>query len=214
MIIRNKFKILFSIFLFLGVANFAFSQRIITNNISYDEVLKYEQKLNSKNITIEVENNEDFIIYNKNDVYYPFSASLIPPIEFLRTVSDFHIDPKIKYYFDRQGKKLLFVEMHWSPQNNLDIFNRSFLTELDRVLNEESLKKGKYKSFYNKLNKKLTSIYGKPTKRIKVKKWEAYNSDGWRYEWSTDMLKITTELRMPKEGFVDLIFINYTIGFK
>ncbi len=192
------------------------AQRIVSKRLSFEEVLKNEQALKSVKIEYEDEdvNEGDFNIYSNTNSAYPFAATLYAPLEYSRTISDFHIKPKTTYYFDSQRQEVLFFEMNWNVNNNLNIFSRSYLSDLDRVLKEESTKKTLYKSFYIKLNKSVTAIFGEPSKRAKVKDWEAYNADGWRYEWTTDTYKITTELRMPKKGFVDLIFINYFIAWK
>ncbi len=209
-------KLLQSIILIFSVSvSFAVSaQRIVSKRLSFKEVLEYEQALKSKNITEEEEDNGDLIIYTKTNTYYPFSGSFGAPLEFSRTVSDFHITPQTAYYFDSQKKKLLFFEMTWDARMNLNIFSRSYLNDSRKVLEEENGKKSLYKSFYIKLNKSVTAIFGEPGKRLKIKDWEPYNADGWRYEWSSDTYKITTELRIPKEGFVGFIYIKYTIAWK
>jgi hypothetical protein len=209
-------KLLQSIILIFSVSvSFSVSaQQIVSKQLSFKEVLEYEYALKSKNITEEEEDNGDLIIYTKTNTFYPFGASFSAPLEFSRTVSNFHITPQTAYYFDSQKKKLLFFEMSWDARLNLNIFSRSYLNDSRKVLEEENGKKSLYKSFYIKLNKSVTAIFGEPTKRLKVKEWEAYNSDGWRYEWTTDSYKVTTELRIPKEGFVDLIYINYAIAWK
>jgi len=196
--------------------NYISAQQIVSKQLSFEEALKNEQALQSVKIVDENEdiNDGDIIIYNNKNSTYPFGTLLNAPLEYSRTISDFHIKPQTAYYFDSQKKKLLFFEMNWNAKNNLNIFSRSFLSDLDKVLKEESTKKSLYKNFYNKLNKSVIAIFGEPSKRSRVKDWEAYNADGWRYEWTTDNYKITTELRIPKEGFVDLIYINYSIAWK
>ena len=212
LITMSKTGVILALILFFNLRINA--QQIVSKQLSFKEVLEYEQGLKSKNITEEEEDNGDLVIYTKTNTFYPFSGSFGAPLEFSRTVSDFHITPQTAYYFDSQKKKLHFFEMSWDAQMNLNVFNRSYLTKLDKVLKEESTKKSLYKSFYIKLNKSVTAIFGNPTKRLKVKDWEASNADGWRYEWTTDSYKVTTQLRIPKEGFVGFIYIKYTIAWK
>ena len=206
-------KAAFLVLLFLSILLDTTAQQIVSKRMSFEEVLKYEESINSELIKYDDEDSDgEMVILNQQD--FPFGGNFGFPTEFIRSKSDFHIAPKVDYYFEKNSNQLKFIEMKWNPQNTLDIFKPNFLTELNRVLKEEAEKKAQYKQFYNKLNKKITSLFGEPTKRIKTKIWEAYNADGWRYDWSTEDYKITTKLRMPKEGFEDLIYITYNIAWK
>ena len=209
-------KFLQNIILIFSVSlSFSISaQRIVSKRLSFEEVLMNEQALKSENITEDEDLNGEMIIYSKGDVNYPYGASFHAPIEFKRSISDFHIKPQTSYYFDSQKKKLLFFVMNWNVYNTFNIFSKSYLSDSHKALEEENGKKPLYKSFYIKLNKAVAVIFGEPTKRSKVKDWEVYNSDGWRYEWITETYKVTTELRMPKDGYIDFIYINYTIAWK
>ena len=211
LITMSKTGVILALILFFNLRINA--QQIVSKRLSFKEALEMEQALKSKNITEKEEDNGDLIIYTKTNTYYPFGGSFSAPLEFSRTLSDFHITPNTSYYFDSQKENLHFFEMSWNVNNNLDIFSRSYLNDSQKALEEEDSKKPLYKQFYIKLNKAVTAIFGDPTKRLKVKDWEAYNADGWRYEWTTDTYKVTTELRMPKEGYIDFIYIKYTIAW-
>lgn len=203
------------IVLFVLIQSFAFkthAQRIVYKSDSINKCVKKEIDLKSKNTTLVDETNSEVVILSHN--YYPFATNIGSPIEFVRTVSDFHIVPSTTYYFSKQDSTLKYFEMKWDVQNSLDIFKPSFIHDSKRALTKECAKKVQYKTFYNQLNSKISSLFGQPTKRINTKKWEAYNTDGWRYEWKYDNYIIITELRLPKDGNINLIYITYSIAWK
>ncbi len=195
-----------------------YSQNIILKSISYQECINKELGLNSKKISEEIDDQsdkeEDIILFSSQSNASPFYSYLDTPIEFLRSQSDFHINPETAYYFDNKDSILLFFEMKWNVNNELDIFSRDFINSSNIALEKESKKKKLYVHFYKQLIAKITKEYGPPTKRKKVKIWEAYNCDGWLYEWKTSDYLIKARLRLPKEGIVEFIYIEYSIAWK